>query len=141
MRVSFVLVFGVVLLTTACKTTDFSVVDSSYQQWYDGRGTTSGVNFYVSLKANKKLKSLKFTGVDANNHHLNPITVIGKKRVTDISVLEKNDTVRIAAPLVLKGKKPQIADSTIVILSYQRKNKTYQLPVTKLVRKQKLFYP
>jgi len=141
MRQKLYFLLCLLFLVTACKTTDFSVVDSSYQQWYDGRGTTSGVNFYVSLKANKKLKSLKFTGVDANNHHLNPIAVIGKKRVTDIYVLEKNDTVRIAAPLVMKGKKPQITDSTTVILSYERKNKVYQISVTKLVRKKKLFYP
>ena len=140
MRVSIVLFLSFVLSVTACKTIDFSVVDSSYQQWYDGRGTTSGVNFYLSIEAQKKLKNIKFTQVKVNNHNLNPIVILGKKRINEIPLLNKSDTVRVSAPLVLKGKKSQITDTTTVILSYERKGKPYQITITRLVQKQKLFY-
>ncbi len=141
MKFYVIFFLGLSVLLTACKTTDFTVMDSSYQQWYDGKGTTSGVNFYFSLKAQKKLKNIRFIQVKVNSHNLNPIVVLGKKRIGEIPLLNKSDTVRVAAPLVLKGKKPQIADSTMVILSYEKKGKPYQIIVNRLVRKQKLFYP
>jgi len=142
MRVFKVLLFSVsVVLITSCKSVDFAVLDASYQQWYDGRGTTSGVNFYISLQAKKKIKNMNFTNVEVDNHQLNPIIVRGKKKVTGILLLKKNDTIKVAAPLVLKGEKLQIADSTSVILAYKRNKKVFKIPITHLIRKQKLFYP
>ncbi len=138
----FILIFiSFVFLFFSCKTTDFTVIDSSYQQWYDGRGTTSGINFYFSLQAKKRIKNMTFTSVEVDNHQLNPIVVKGKKKVTGILLLEKNDTIKIAAPLVLKAEKPQITDTTSVILVYTRNDKIFKIPLTHLIRKQKLFYP
>lgn len=142
MRIFKVLLFSVtVVLITSCKSVDFTVLDASYQQWYDGRGTTSGVNFYISLQAKKKIKNMKFTSVEVDNHELNPIVVKGKKKITGILLLKRNDTIKVAAPLLLKGEKPQITDTTSVILEYKRNKKVFKIPITHLIRKQKLFYP
>jgi|GEM_PF-6025757 len=131
---------GVVFITS-CKSVDFAVIDASYQQWYDGRGTTSGVNFYVSLQAKKKMKNIKFTGVEVDDHQLNPVVVKDKKKINGVLSLKKNDTIKVAAPLVLKGEKPQTTDSTLMILNYTRNKKIFKIPITHLTHKQKLFYP
>lgn len=130
-----------VLFLSGCKTNDFIVVDASYQQWYDGRGTTSGVNFYVVLKAKKKLKDVKFLNVFFNGETLTAVSTKDKKRFTNYYEILKNDTIRIGSPFVLKGHKPNVSDSTILLLNYKKREKVYQIPVTGFEQKQKIYYP
>jgi len=96
---------------------------------------------YKPVVTPKKLKNIRFVQVKVNSYNLNPIVVLRKKRIGEIPLLNKSDTVRVTVPLVLKGKKPQVADTTMVILSYEKKGKSHQITVNRLVRKKKLFYP
>ena len=111
-------------LLFGCKTSsDFVVVKSVYQPWYDGRGTTSGINFHFTLKATKKIKKLHFNKVYINGKEARPVAVINKNRIDEIKILNKNDTVSVGAPLLLKGRKPIVPDTTVVTIFYNKNGK------------------
>ena len=142
--VPFFMVLGMALPLVMEGTTPtryFTVIDASYQQWYDGKGTTSGVNFYITLISKKKLKDVKFDNAIVNGKTLTAVSTKGNKRFSRFYEILKGDTIRIGSPLVLKGLKPDVKDTTTLILNYEKKEKSYQIPVTGFKQKQKIYYP
>jgi len=130
-----------VFLLSSCKTTDFAIIDASYQQWYDGIGVTKGVNLYFLIQSQKKIKNIEFTDITLDRYHLTPIVVKEKKRITGNFKIKKSDTIKISAPLVLNNKKFKLTDTMTVNLWYLHNRKKSHITVSKWIRRKKIFYP